>query len=92
MCYHFFFLSRDMQTYDVVKLIGESIGYTMVDIMDTMTIDPRSNEQWENLSNEDDNYDDLDFEFDDVVSIEYNLEIDEVETDDESIIDLTCEE
>lgn len=81
-----------MQTYDVVKLIGESIGYTMVDIMDTMTIDPRSNEQWENFSNEDDNYDDLDFEFDDVISIEYNLEIDEVETDDDSIIDLTCEE
>ena len=87
MCYHFFVLSRDVETYDVVKFIGESVGYTMIDVMDTMTVNP-----WNAVDSdvEDDsiasefNFWSVDMGEEDTVSIEYNLEVGEDTLDSDS--------
>jgi hypothetical protein len=100
MCWHNRELERDLEVYDTIKSIGGVLGYDMVDIMDLMTYNPQYQTE-EDL----DIFIPSDIE-DSRIIVEYDLEVDEEELstiieerngdhdtdDDESIIDLTCEE
>ncbi len=92
MCPNIIFNRRGVETYDVIKYIGNVLGYQMVDVLEVafnggefITIDPRDPD---------------DDDWDDEISIHYTLEINEdmleggetEDDDNDSIIDMTVDE
>lgn len=88
MCFAQRELQRDMITYDVIRFIGNELGFDMVDILDISTINPLSV-----VTPEVDEEDILSIHYD-MTTTEYysdeGYQSDE-ESDDDSIIDMTLE-